>query len=256
MIQHAQGYVTDMNIGSQQDGCFYHYATKDDVVYQDDLEALQMGPTKQGFSCTIPFQVGIRAFDSLDLMSELPKQGLPQYCKKDVLPPYPPSVVDVQPSWRTGTDVVFTANYDTGDNGIGISQARLHFQQSAASRSDRCVVRYDPQNKNLYLNSDAPGRYLGPIAAGGSDVLYNNECLLAGCSNGQISGTTLTVKFAVRFNPDHFSGTHRMFLELVDSEKHAPPAGDSGQWTVPANEAVSDRQWPNDRSCPSSTKPQ
>jgi hypothetical protein len=253
-IAHIQGSVTDMNVGSQQGGCSYHYATKDDVVYRDDLEALQMGPQKQGFLCTIPFQTGVRPFDSPDLMKELPKEGLPQYCKKDALPPYPPSVVDVKPTWREGTAVVFIASYDTGDNGAGISQARLHFQQSAASRSDRCVVRYDPVSKSLYLNSDHSGKYLGPIAAGGSNSLYNKECLLAGCSNAQLSGTTLTVNFAIRFNPDRFSGSHRMFIELLDTEKHVVPAGDFGQWTVPVEEGQSpDTPWPSDRSCPASS---
>jgi len=254
VMTHTEGYVTDINIGARQDACSYHYDTKDDVVYQDDLEALQFGHQKQGFLCTIPFQLGNRAFASLDLMKELPKEGLPQYCRKDTLPPYPPYFVDVEPTGSKGTAIVFTASYDTGDNGVGISQARLHFQQSAASRSDRCVARYDPASKSLYLNSDEPGKYLGPIAAGGDDSLSNRECLLAGCSNAKVSGTTLTVKFAIRFNPVQFSGMHRIYMELVDTQKHATPAGDYGEWTVPSEETESpDRPWPSDRSCPASS---
>jgi hypothetical protein len=250
VIEHTEGYVTDLNIGSQQDGCSYHYNTKDDVIYQDDLQA-QSGKLKQGFFCTVPFQLGKRAFDTLDLISELPKLGLSQYCTKDSLPPEPPYFVDVNPTGKTGGANVFVATYDTGNNGVGIAQARLHFQKSAASRSDRCVVRYDPGSKSLYLNSDEPGKYLGPIATGGNESLSNKECLLAGCSNAQLSGTTLTVKFAIRFNPDKFSGTHRMYMELVDTQKHATPAGDYGEWTVPVEEAQSpDTQWPSDRSCP------
>lgn len=251
VITHTEGQVTGMDIGSQQDGCSYGYATKDDVVYQDDAEALQMGPQKQGFRCTIPFQLGTQSFDSLDLMSELPKHGLPQYCNKDSLPLYPPSVGEVEPNGREGTAVVFTASYDIGDNGVGISQARLHFQQSAASREDRCVVRYDPRTKSFYLNSDVRGKYLGPIAAGSNESLFNRECLLAGCSDARVSGTTLTIRFAIRFNPIDFSGTHRMYMELVDTQKNASPAGDSGQWRVPADGRESpDRPWPSDRSCP------
>lgn len=254
VIVHTEGRVTGLNIDSQQDGCSYGYATKDDVVYEDDLEALQFGPQKQGFHCTIPFQVGRLAFGSLDLLSEFPRQGLTQYCKKNALPLYPPYFVDVEPTGRKGAATVFTARYDTGDNGVGISQARLHFQQSAASRSKRCVVRYDPASKSLYLNSDEPGKYLGPIAAGGNDALSNRECLLAGCSSVQVSGTTLTVNFAIRFNPNQFSGTRRMFMELVDAQKHATPAGDFGEWTVPAEDAESlDKPWPSDRSCPTSS---
>lgn len=250
-IVHTEGNVTSMIVNSGSNGCSYNYWTKDDVVYQDDLQALQSGKQKQGFLCTIPFQMGKRAFDSLDLMSELPKLGIPQYCTKDSLPPEPPYFVDVKPTGKKGNAYVFVATYDTGDNGTGIAQARLHFQQSASSRSERCVVRYDPASKGFYLNSDEPGKYLGPIATGGNESLWNNECLLAGCSDVHLSGTTLTVKFAVRFNPVQFAGPHRMYLELVDTQKHATPAGDYGTWVVPPEESEPTGQlWPSDRSCP------
>jgi hypothetical protein len=253
-IAHTEGNVTWIVIGSQRDGCSYNYATKDDVVYQDDAQALQMGKQKQVFVCKIPFDAGMRTFDSPDLMKELPKEGLPQYCGKEAPPPSPPYFDDVTPTGKAGVANVFVATYDTGDNGVGIAQARLHFQQSAASRSERCVVRYDPGSKGLYLNSDEPGKYLGPIAAGGNDSLSNKECVLAGCSNAQLSGTTLTVQFAIRFNPVQFSGTHGMYLELVDTQKHATPAGDFGEWAVPAEETESaDRPWPSDRSCPTTS---
>jgi hypothetical protein len=250
-IAHTDGNITWVNIGSQQEGCAYDYQTKDDVVYQDDLQALQSGKQKQGFHCSVPFQLGRRAFDSLDLMRELPTQGLPQYCKKDTLLPEPPYFVDVNPTGGNKMADVFVATYDTGNNGVGISQARLHFQESAASRSDRCVVRYDPANKGFYLNSDERGKYLGPIAAGGRDSLWNKECLLSGCSDAHLSGTTLTIKFAVRFNPAQFAGTHKMYLELVDTQKNATPAGDYGSWTVPDEETeLISSPWPSDRSCP------
>ena len=254
-IAHTEGNVTSIIIGSQHDGCSYNYATKDDVVYQDDLQALQMGKQKQVFVCKIPFQVGKRTFDSLDLMKELPKDGLPQFCRKETPPPYPPYFDDVTPTGKAGFADVFVATYDIGDNGAGIAQARLHFQRNATSRSERCVVRYDPGSGGLYLNSDEPGKYLGPIAAGGKDSLSNKECFLAGCSSVQLSGTTLTVKFAIRFNPVQFPGTHKMYMELVDSQEHATPAGDLGEWTVPAEQtSATDKPWPSDRSCPTASQ--
>lgn len=253
VMTHTGRDVAGINIGSQREGCSYSYVTTANVVYHDDLQALQFGDQKQGFDCTIPFNVGTRAFDSLDLMAELPKNGLPQYCKSNALPSAPPYPVDLKPTQGKGAAVVFTARYDTGDTGVGILQARLHFQQNAASRSDRCVVRYDPRNKSLYLNSDEPGKFLGPISAGGPDSLSNRECLVAGCSNAQISGTTLTIRFAIRFNPESFSGDHRVFMELVDTEKHATPAGDYGVWSVPPGGTVTPGPpWPSDRSCPAS----
>jgi hypothetical protein len=82
VIKHTDGNVTDINIGSRQEGCDYFHSMKDDVLYQDDLQALQFGKQKQRLPCTVPFQLGKRAYDSLDLISELPKQGLQQFCRK------------------------------------------------------------------------------------------------------------------------------------------------------------------------------
>jgi hypothetical protein len=136
------------------------------------------------------------------------------------------------------------------NNGVGISQARLHFQERAESRTDRCVVRYDPRSKSFYLLSDQPGKYLGPIAAGGNASLWNNRCFLAGCSTAEVTGDTLKVHFAVRFNPASFAGSHNMFLEMVDTDRHASPAPVYGRWSVPAAPASA---WPSDQSCPAAT---
>jgi hypothetical protein len=238
----------ELNINPGPDGCLYAYATEDEIEHGMETRDL-------GHLCIVPFRVGTRAFDSLDLMSELSKVGLPQYCKHDILVTGP-AVVGVKLHNRESSAQIFTAEYDTGNNGTGIAQARLHFQKNAASRSDRCVVRYDPASKGFYLLSDRPGKYLGPIAAGSNDSLWNNECLLSGCSNGQLSGTTLTVQFAIRFNPVQFAGKHGMYIELVDTQRHSEPAGVVGVWTVPSEEAEPPGTvWPSNRTCPSAATP-
>lgn len=38
------------------------------------------------YLCEIPYAVGVREFDSLDLRKELPKVGLPQFCRQDESP--------------------------------------------------------------------------------------------------------------------------------------------------------------------------
>ena len=206
------------------------------------------------YTCRIPYSAGKKELASLDLMSELPKLGLPQLCNKPILMSGP-GPVTVDPSFGEGQAQIFTAEFSTPKGGSDIAQARLHFQASAASRTNRCVVRYDPGTKRLYLLSDEPGKYLGPIAAGGNDSLWNSRCLLSGCSTAEVSGTTLTVHFAVRFNPAEFAERHRIFLELVDSERHASPAGDAGTWTVPPlPSGTQPPAWPADRSCPAATK--
>ncbi len=166
-----------------------------------------------------------------------------------------PRVVSVNPSAGEGSAQVFTAEFSIENGRADLDRTRLHFQASAAIRTNRCVVRYEASTRSLYLLSDQAGKYLGPIAAGGNDSLWNNRCLLSGCSNAQVSGaTTLTVQFAVRFNPAQFAGPHRMFLEIVDARRHASPAGDVGSWTVPAAQPEAPaRPWPADRSCPAAT---
>jgi hypothetical protein len=39
--------------------------------------------SEEGYFCRIPFSLGLREFDSLDLMSELPRSGLPQFCRPE-----------------------------------------------------------------------------------------------------------------------------------------------------------------------------
>src|SRR4051812_21041603 len=59
------------------------------------------------------------------------------------------------------------------------------------------------------------------------------------------------IHFAVRFNPSQFGGPHGLFLEMVDTEKHASPAPYYGSWTVPAGQPKGGASaWPADRSCP------
>lgn len=244
-VTHLDGQKPDLdlNIGAQGDGCFIAYIPADAQGNEGNTD----------YTCKIPFKAGTHAFPTLDLLTELPKAGLPQYCAKQVFKtgPYMSSVT---PDHGEGAAQVFTAEFSLGNNGVGISQARLHFQERAESRTDRCVVRYDPGSKSLYLLSDQPGKYLGPIPAGGNASLWNNRCFLAGCSKAEVTGDTLKVNFAVRFNAAHFAGTHNMFLEMVDSDRHASPAPVYGHWGVPAESSTGPApDWPSDRSCPIAT---
>jgi hypothetical protein len=229
----------ELNIVAGPEGCFIAYIPED---------VREHGGTG-GYSCTIPFQAGRQAFASLDLLNEFPKAGLPQYCARQVIRTGP-YMSSVDPDRGEGAAQVFTAEFSLGNNGIGIAQARLHFQDRAGSRADRCVVRYDPGSKSMYLLSDQLGKYLGPIAAGGNDSLWNSRCFLAGCSKAEVTGNALKVHFAIGFNPAGFAGSHNIFLEMVDTDRHASPAPVYGQWSVPAESTGSAPEWPGDRSCP------
>jgi hypothetical protein len=239
-ITHVADGEPDFHLGfaAYPDGCSIGHSPEDGWFWA----MLQ-------YNCMVPFQVGKRGLGSLDLINELPKLGLPQYCTRPVNLSGP-SALSVSPWIGEGLARVFTAEYDIGGNGVGIAQARLHFQASAASRTDRCVARYDTGTKSLYLLSDEPGKYLGPIAAGGGDSLWNSRCLLSGCSNAQLHGTRLSVRFAIRFNPARFAGPHNMYLEIVDTQKHAGTVVPYYSWSVPTQSASATATWPEDRSCP------
>jgi len=226
----------ELHIGAYQNACSLTYFTTDAMRHT--------GPST---TCTVPFQTGKRSFRSLELLDELP-----QYCAKNIIRTGP-YMSSVDPDHGDGVEQVFTADYSLGNNGVGIAQARLHFQERAGSRTDRCVVRYDPSSKGLFLLSDA-GRYLGPIAPGSNASLWNSRCLLAGCSTAEVSGDTLKVRFAIRFNPDQFAGPHNLFLELVDTDRRASPAPVYGRWNVPSAPPGPAGAWPSDRSCPLATR--
>jgi len=127
-VTHSVGGKPDLELafGAQPAGCSVAYIPE---------EMMEHGGTG-GYNCLIPFQSGRQAFDSLDLLSELPKAGLPQYCAAQVIKTGP-YMSSVSPNRGEGAAQVFTAEYSLGNNGTGIAQARLHFQERAESRSDR-----------------------------------------------------------------------------------------------------------------------
>jgi hypothetical protein len=213
------------------------------------------GSTAVDYLCTIPFTVGTRAMNSLDLRSELPKLGLPQFCGNTGSSITVPDLVSVESFSGGGMTQVFTVRFPIAKAGPDIAQAKLDFEATPTSRANRCVVRYDPGTENVYLLDDQGGKYLGPIAASGDDSLWNNRCLVAGCSR-EVSGDVLTVQFGIRFNAIDFAGTHHMFLETVDDQGHASTPLNAGGWIVPAiRRGAPAPAWPTERICPSAVPP-
>jgi hypothetical protein len=98
----------ELNIRAQPNGCFIAF----------------IGGGNTDYTCTIPLQVGSRAFDSLELISEFPNGGLPQYCARQVFKTGP-YMSSVDPNHGEDTAQVFTAEFSLGNNGVGISQASL-----------------------------------------------------------------------------------------------------------------------------------
>ena len=53
------------------------------VTYIPSAEKDRPAGNQGHYLCEIPYAVGVREFDSLDLRKELPKAGLPQFCRED-----------------------------------------------------------------------------------------------------------------------------------------------------------------------------
>ena len=63
------------------------------VTYIPSVERDRPAGNQGHYLCEIPYSVGVREFDSLDLRRELPKVGLPQFCRQDD-PPVTASMPD------------------------------------------------------------------------------------------------------------------------------------------------------------------
>jgi hypothetical protein len=65
----------ELNIGSGLIRC--------QVTYIPSTEKDRAAGNQGHYLCEVPYSVRVRSFDSVDLRSELPKAGLPQFCRKD-----------------------------------------------------------------------------------------------------------------------------------------------------------------------------
>ncbi len=72
----------ELNIGAGPNRC--------QITYIPSVERDRPAGSVGIYLCEVPHSVGVRAFDTLDLRMELRRLGLPQFCRKDTLPPTQP----------------------------------------------------------------------------------------------------------------------------------------------------------------------
>jgi hypothetical protein len=121
-----------------------------------------------------------------------------------------------------------------------------------AARTD--ALSYDPRTNSLYLLSDQEQATIWANRRRRKGLAVEESLFAFGLLACEVTGDILKVDFAVRVNPTHFAGPHRLFLEMLDTEKHASPAPYSGSWTVPAEQSEAALSaWPADRSCQAAT---
>jgi hypothetical protein len=88
MTRHTHESFVELNIESALFRC--------QVTYIPSTEKDRAAGHQGHYLCEVPYSVGTRSFDSVDLRSELPKAGLPQFCRKD-----DPPVTEPMPDGRS-----------------------------------------------------------------------------------------------------------------------------------------------------------
>jgi hypothetical protein len=75
VTRQTPGSSVELNIGGGLIRC--------QVTYMPSSDKDRAAGNQGHYLCEVPYSVGVRSFDSVDLRSELPKAGLPQFCRKD-----------------------------------------------------------------------------------------------------------------------------------------------------------------------------
>jgi hypothetical protein len=114
-----------------------------------------------GYSCQIPFAFGVRSFESIDLRSELPRLGLPQFCRKD-----DDFHSAMAIAFSSGTSLKFPGT----DQFVRLLTANMVDVECAAVTSSKLTMRLNAYAERLVLdNTDGHG--LKVEACGGKYTL-------------------------------------------------------------------------------------
>jgi hypothetical protein len=144
----------------------------------------------------------------------------------------PPSVVSVTPNSGSGLGPqTFTYLYSesSGYQNIYLVQTMLN---TTASWPGSCGTMYIAASNSLYLMNDNGDSWLGPLTIGQPGTLQNSQCTLnAGASSASGSGTNLTVKLALTFEPS-FTGLKNSFMLAYDVANNLTSGlQNRGTWT-------------------------
>jgi hypothetical protein len=131
-------------------------------------------------------------------------------------PPQPPAVTSVTPSSGTELAQVFAATFSDNVGYQDITEADL-LVQTSQTQAAACSAKWTPTG-GYYLMNDAGTAWLGPVAAGGSGILQNSQCMLmAAVPAISGSGNNLTVNFGMVFSPTAFTGAKNVYLAATGS---------------------------------------
>jgi hypothetical protein len=128
------GSFVELNIGGDLLRC--------NVTYIPSTQSDRPSGTG-GYLCQIPFEVGVRAFESVDLRTELPRLGLPQFCRKD------------EPDdFHSAMAIAFWSNikFPTSDEFVWVETANMVDVECAAIASSKLTLRLNAYAEKLVLD--------------------------------------------------------------------------------------------------------
>ncbi len=117
------------------------------------------------YLCEVPYAVGVREFDSLDLRTELPRAGLPQFCREDE-----PSGNLSMPDGSPAQAVAIWANTRFFDSR---AQRQTRVWETLANRVDVECAALTPERLTLRLNEYAERLVLDHM---GKDEIRGDAC--------------------------------------------------------------------------------
>jgi hypothetical protein len=125
----------ELNISGDQFRC--------DLTYIPSARPDIPVPSKRNYVCQVPYAVGVRAFDSLDLRTELPRAGLPQFCREDEM--------SGSQSFRA---VTFSAQvrFPSSDQFPLVVLANMVDVECAAAESSKLTLRLNPYATRILLD--------------------------------------------------------------------------------------------------------
>jgi M6 family metalloprotease-like protein len=147
-------------------------------------------------------------------------------------PPVPSAITPGSGSAAAGTVQFFDVVFTDLDGASTVQSARLLFSTSGET-SNACYIEYVPATNQLRLYNDAPASWF--YAQPGTNTVLssgNNQCeVQAGSSSATVSGSTLTLRLAIRFKSS-FVGAKLVTAAVSDTAGADSGWVTLGQWTV------------------------
>ncbi|MGA8029093.1 MAG: Ig-like domain repeat protein [Bryobacteraceae bacterium] len=148
-----------------------------------------------------------------------------------------PFVISATPNNATGSSPPFALTYSDSSGTAALRYLIVNFN-TTSSYAQGCVVYYNQDNNNLFLENDAGNAVQGPIQPG-SGMLKNSQCTISGAGTSTaIAGNNLTLNLAVTATSS-FTGVKNIYMLATDNNGKESGWVNAGTWTPGAASAPS-----------------